>query len=134
MRTLQPILLAIATAILLTACGGSGKVRVTEGSEQIAASPTGTLFVTNDATIVHVNPQERIATIRNANRFEAGTFLIVKNSEGTQTGILKALPVRETGLRTADILEGLPSINNTVTAAGKKESARLAKIYRDAEE
>lgn len=96
--------------------------------------PSGTLYATQDASIVHVNLSNRLATMRNGNKFESGAFLIVKDNAGQQTGILKALPNRITGLRTADVLEGEPRINDVVTPASASESARLAKIYRDAEQ
>ena len=134
MRIIQPTLLALAAALFLSACGGSSEVRVTEGSEQIGAAPTGTVFLTTDASVVHVDEITRIATFRNGNSFADGAFLIVKDRAGEQTGILKALPRRETGLRTADILEGEPDINNLVSNASASENARLAKIYRDPEE
>jgi hypothetical protein len=109
-------------------------VRITEGSETIGTMPAGTLYATKEASIVHVNLSNRLATMRNGNKFESGTFLIVVDDAGQQTGILKALPKRITGLRTADVLEGEPKINNIVTPASASESARLAKIYRDAEQ
>ena len=75
---------------------------------------------------------ERIATIRNGNGLPSG-FLVAKNRKGEQTAALKARPARAEGLRTADILEGEPRINNIISAASASESARLAKIYRDAD-
>lgn len=134
MKTLTHILLALATALLITACGGRKEVRITEGTETIGALPRGTLFATNDASIVHVNLSGRMATIRNGKRFTGGAFLIVKDAEGNQTGVLKALPKRESGLRIADVLEGEPKINNIVTPASPSEATQLAKIYRDPEE
>lgn len=96
--------------------------------------PSGTVYASKEATIVHVDLGGRVATIRRGNGFDAGEFLIVKDSEGKQTGVLKALPKRITGLRTADVLEGEPDINNIVTSASASESARLEKIYRDPEQ
>ncbi|HKK18476.1 MAG TPA: hypothetical protein VJ952_07315 [Opitutales bacterium] len=137
MKTKPFILLlpALAAALLFSACGGPREVRVTEGTETIGAAPTGTLFSTKEASIVHVDVSGRLATLRNGNKFEAGDFLIVKDNEsGEQTGVLKALPKRPLGLRTADILEGQPDINDIVVKASDSEAARLAKIYRDPEE
>jgi len=129
------LLPALAAALLFSACGGPREVRVTEGTETIGAAPTGTLFSTKEASIVHVDVSGRLATLRNGNKFEAGDFLIVKDNEsGEQTGVLKALPKRPLGLRTADILEGQPDINDIVVKASDSEAARLAKIYRDPEE
>ena len=106
-------------------------MRITEGKEPIGEAPTGTVFATKEASIVHVNVSGRIATIRNGGGFESGDFLIVKDREGKETGVLKALPKRPIGLRTADILEGSPDINNVVVTASADRAERLSKIYRD---
>lgn len=135
LKTKPLILLALATAMLLTACGGRKGVRVTEGTETIGEAPSGTLFATKESSIVHIDLAGRLATLRNGNKFKDGDFLIVKNEQtGQQTGVLKALPKRALGLRTADVLEGEPGINNVVILASKSEADRLSKIYRDAEQ
>lgn len=118
---------------MLTACGGTGNTRENEGANPTGTVRPGTVYSTSDAIIVHVNVNGRIATIRNGNNFEEGAFLIAKDRSGEQTGVLKALPLRP-GLRTADILEGEPMINDVVSPAGTSESERLAKIYRDPEQ
>ncbi|TVP79563.1 MAG: hypothetical protein EA353_05870 [Puniceicoccaceae bacterium] len=129
------ILAASALLIsLFTACGGSREMRVTEGRDPVGAAPTGSVFLTSEATIVHVNQRERLATMRNGSLFPPGTFVQTVNREGEQTGLLKVRPKRPTGLRTADILEGLPDINNRAVAVSEAESRRLKAIYRDATE
>lgn len=136
MRQKSLFLLALsATSIsllsLLSGCGGGPSgIRVTEGDQQIGAAQTGTIITVNAATVVHVNEFERLATLRNARDFAEGTFLVTSNSQGTKTATLKARNHRE-GLRTADILEGLPDINDSAKPVSASESARLAKIYRD---
>lgn len=87
-----------------------------------------------EASIVHINLSDRLATLRNGRKFNKGDFLIVKNREGQRTGILKARASRPLGLQTADVLEGAPKINHTVIRANDAEAGRLANIYRDAEE
>lgn len=120
---------------MLSACGGRKGVRVTEGTETIGSAPAGTLFATQEASIVHVDLSGRVATVRNGGKFKTGAFLIVKdNVDGEQTGLLKARAKRPTGLRTADVLEGEPTINDLVTRASAAESERLSKIYREPEQ
>ncbi len=124
-------ILTISTLVLslLSACGTRG-VRVTEGSEQIGAAPKGSLYLTDTATIVHVDEFERLATLRNARKFPAGSFLETRDSKGEPTAILKTRPNRETGLGIADILEGQPKINDHALPVSASESDRLSKIYR----
>jgi hypothetical protein len=82
-------------------------------------------------TIVHVDEFERLATLRNAKSFPAGTFLSTQDNQGNKTAILKARANRAVGLRTADILEGQPHINDIARPVSASESMRLGKIYRD---
>lgn len=120
---------------MLSACGGRKGVRITEGTENMGSAPAGTLFATQQASIVHVDRTGRLATLRKGGHFKDGAFLIVKDSgDGEQTGVLKALPSRAIGLRTADVLEGEPDINDVVFPASATEAAELGKIYRDAEQ
>lgn len=125
-------LLAVSALLLslLAGCGGTG-IRVTEGDQQIGAAPTGSLFLTNAATIVHVDEFERLATLRNARNFAEYTFLETRDPEGNKSATLKTRANRNSGLRTADILEGMPKINDRATPVNPAESARLSEIYRD---
>lgn len=134
MKTLIPTFLALTATLLFTACAGSDTGFFDETDSAEATSAGGSTPVTAQASIVHANQTERIATIRRGYSFKDGAFLIVKDSQGQQTAVLKALPKRISGLRTAYVLEGEPFINNTVTLAGAAEAKRLAKIYRDPEQ
>ncbi len=135
LNKLLPIFLGTAFAVFLSACGGVGGsgVRITEGNKQIGTAPTGTIVAEDAATLVHVDMFERIVTIRKGRKLPNGFLISTDSNSGTQTAVLKAQPKRPIGLRTADILEGEPAINDIVTAASPEESARLAKIYHDAE-
>ncbi|HBR94587.1 MAG TPA: hypothetical protein DEA90_10525 [Opitutae bacterium] len=132
MRHTSLLLLALAAGSLpiLSGCGGHNGVRITEGDQQIGAAQTGTVIPVSSATVVHVNVFERLATLRNARGFADGAFLTTRDNTGKQTATLKARAQRE-GLRTADILEGLPDINDRAEKVSASESARLSKIYRD---
>lgn len=130
---ITPLIIGIWLTLLLAGCGGGPSgVRVTQGDTQIGQAKPGTVVASNESTVVHVDMFERIATIRNGRDLPIA-FLVATNKAGTQTAILKTRPKRAMGLRTADILEGQPQINDTITPASAAESARLAKIYRDAE-
>ena len=133
-KPLLTLLFTLCLLGLLGGCAGGRDVRVTQGTETIGSAPSGTVFLTKEAAIVHVNNSNRVATFRNGNQFEAGAFLVVKDREGEQTALLKALPQRPAGLRTADVLEGTPRINNLVSKASPAEAERLSKIYRDPEQ
>lgn len=126
-HTLGAILL-----LALSGCAGNG-IRITEGSNRGIAESTGsTADSTIRASLVHVNEEDRLVTIRNGRELPAG-FLIAKDSSGKQTAILKARPPRAFGLRTADVLEGNPAISNTITPADATTRARLEQSYPSAD-
>ena len=127
------VLLAVSLS-LLGGCSGSRSVRVIEGDEQIRSALTGSVYSTEQAIIVHVNEFDRLATLRNARIFPAFTFLETRDSEGNKSAILKTRENRPAGLGTADIVEGLPEINDHATPVNAAESVRLGKIYRDLDE
>lgn len=127
-------LLALLAVLVLPACGGLKEMRVTESDQPEGGMAGETPTSEQKASIVHVNFSDRLATMRNGRTFKKGDFLIVQNREGQQTGILKARASRPVGLQTADVLEGTPKINNTVTQASDSEADRLAETYRDPEE
>ena len=127
------VLLAVSLS-LLGGCSGSRSVRVIEGDQQIRSALTGSVYSTEQAIIVHVNEFDRLATLRNARIFPAFTFLQTRDSEGNKSAILKTRGNRPAGLGTADIVEGLPKINDHATPVNAAESVRLRKIYRDLDE
>ena len=126
-RALLSLALTAATISLLGGCGG----HVIEGDQQIRSAPTGSIFATDKAIIVHVNEFDRLATLRHARSFSASTFLETRDNKGNKSAILKTRGNRPTGLGTADIVEGLPKINDLSTPVNATESIRLIKIYRD---
>ena len=130
---LTPILLGTCLLLFLTGCGGSANgVRIIQGDTPVGKASAKVASPKSVATIVHVDMFERITTIRRGNDLPSG-FLIATSRGGVQTAVLKARPSRPEGLRTADILEGEPKINNLVIAASAEDTTRIAKIYRDAE-
>ena len=133
-KTLPSFALFAVSLSLLSGCGGSRSVRVIEGDQQIRSALTGSIYATDQATIVHVNKFDRLATLRNARSFPKSTFLETRDSEGNKSGILKTRGNRPAGLGTADIVEGLPKINDRASPVNATESVRLGKIYRDLNE
>lgn len=133
MRLIQSVTLSLGSCLMLMLSACSSKdIRVTQGDTQISAAAPVIVSSNKSSSVVHVDMFERIATIRHGNNLPSG-FLIAKNRNGEQTAALKARPNRAEGLRTADILEGEPNINDTISVASASESARLGKIYRDAD-
>ena len=126
-RALLSLALTAASISLLGGCGG----HIIEGDQQIRSAPTGSIFATDKAIIVHVNEFDRLATLRHARSFSASTFLETRDNKGNKSAILKTRGNRPTGLGTADIVEGLPKINDIATPVNATESIRLIKIYRD---
>ena len=130
-KTLISFLLAAVLLSMFSSCVGSRSVRVIKGDQQIRSALTGSVYATDQAIIVHVNKFDRLATLSNARNFSAFTFLETRDSEGNKSAILKTRENRPIGLGTADIVEGLPKINDHATPVNDAENVRLGKIYRD---
>ena len=130
-KTLFSIALAAVSLSIFSGCGGSRSIRIIEGDQQIRPAPTGSVYSTDQAIIVHVNEFDRLATLRNARNFPESTFLETYDSKGNKSAILKTRGNRSTGIGIADIVEGLPRINDHATPTSAAESVRLGKIYRD---
>lgn len=125
------LLAACAASLMLSGCGSTDTDFGGSGSRGNTAADSS--LINTAPHIVHVDLVERVATLRNGSDVKEG-FLIALDTEGKQTSVLKTLPMRSPrSLRTADVLEGKPQINNTVRAATSAEINELAKIYRDAQ-
>ena len=126
--------LVVISLSLLGGCSVPSSVRVIEGDQKIRSALTGSVYATDQAIIVHVNEFDRLATLRNARSYSASTFLEPRDSEGKKSALLKTRENRPAGLGTADIVEGLPKINDRASPVNAAESVRLGKIYRDLDE
>ena len=123
-------LISVVPALFLGACGGGTGIRITESSQDGPSTPV-TAIARDEAYLVHIDEPERIATIRNGLDLPKG-FVIAETNQGEQTAVLKMRPkTPRSRLRTADILEGNPEINNLVRKASKSRTRELRKTYRE---
>ena len=81
--------------------------------------------------IVHIDLKERLATIQFGNEL-SNEFLVSRDANGEQTGVLKGIIKLNDSLKTAYILDGTPQINDEIFKASKQQSDSLRKIFRDA--
>ena len=81
--------------------------------------------------IVHIDLEERLATIRFGNEL-SNEFLVSRDANGEQTGVLKGIIKLNDSLNTAYILDGTPQINDQIFKASKQQNDSLRKIFRDA--
>ena len=81
--------------------------------------------------IVHIDLKERLATIRFGNEL-SNEFLVSRDANGQQTGVLKGIIKLNDSLKTAYILDGTPQINDEIFKASKQQNDSLSKIFRDA--
>lgn len=123
--------LLLACFTFFAGCGGGSGIRVTEASGPFGEAEVSDITQPSDATIVHVNVRERLATIRKGNLYTENAFLKTVSRQGEETGILKTRAQRPSGLRTADIVEGSPNINDRTVPVSDAERARLEELYRD---
>lgn len=136
MKIPSPSLGLLFIAAFLGGCaggGGSTGMRVTGTAQQEQAERPVNLLGPGTPYIVHVDERERLVTIRNGDQLERGYHVTI-SKKGEETAAIKVLPNRLIGLRTADILEGTPEINNRVLPADPARADELAEIYRDPDE
>ena len=81
--------------------------------------------------IVHIDLKERLATIRFGNEL-SNEFLVSRDANGQQTGVLKGIIKLNDSLKTAYIIDGNPQINDEIFKASKQQNDSLRKIFRDA--
>ncbi|MEM8867394.1 MAG: hypothetical protein AAGC73_03920 [Verrucomicrobiota bacterium] len=131
-RIHQVSLLAVIS-LFLSACSSTNEVRVTEGFQERDATTVQTI-AKGTPIIVHADESARLVTIRHGSSLPED-FLICIDHKGRESALLKALPLKgATNMRTAEILEGKPNVNDTVVQASPARSLELGKIYRDPDE
>ena len=81
--------------------------------------------------IVHIDLKERLATIQFGNEL-SNEFLVSRDANGEQTGVLKGIIKLNDSLKTAYIIDGNPQINDEIFKASKQQNDSLRKIFRDA--
>ena len=104
-------------------------------SKSIPNSPDTDISLTQNyertSRIVHIDLKERLATIRFGNEL-SNEFLVSRDANGEQTGVLKGIIKLNDSLKTAYILDGTPQINDKIFKASKQQNDSLRKIFRDA--
>lgn len=114
-------------SLLLNACSSNDNGELIRSN---SIEPQVQQLAHSEPHLIHVDMIERLATLRNGADLEG--FLFTIDQEGEDSGTLKTLPLRNSAsLRTADILEGRPAINDRIRPANDEESAALSKIYGD---
>ncbi|ADE54537.1 hypothetical protein [Coraliomargarita akajimensis] len=128
LTTFNLLLTAISIA-LLSGCG-AGNPESLEDEPRRATRTGGSSLGPH---LVHVDQIRRIATLsRNSADLEGDFLIATTGSNNRQTGVLKQIPKKVSNAsQTADILEGKPSVNDSVREATAEESAELEKLYRD---
>ena len=119
----------LLSACVVASIGCSNYNNIPAGAEVELARPAGTSY--NGPNIVHADMIERIATIRFGHEL-GEEFLIVSDENDVQVALLKSLPLRPGSLRTADILEGTPKINQRVSSATAEQNEAYQAIYPNA--
>lgn len=124
--------LAVLPLSILAGCGYGPKGAESNAQPRERAPLLGSTL--SEPEIVHVDDSKRIVTFRTNGKRITGEFLVSTDRSGEQSGILKLIDVPVSSpLRTADILEGSPSINDIISKADPALSQKLREIYRDAE-
>lgn len=124
----------LLTVILLTSCSSSNSIRL-KGSSDEKKDDLSNLEVAvkiEEATIVHIDKKQRIVTIRSNRPLDEGYYITSSQSSEKESSVIKLYDASYESIFIADILEGLPKINDSIAKATLERSQELDENYTEA--
>lgn len=117
---------------LLISCGSNVGYKLKSTSKEVATTSKLNELAVINASILHVDLKERVVTIKSIQPITTDFYLTADNQFQT-TSALKIHNSRQTSLYIADILEGSPSISDTLIQASEDQKKELSVRFTDAE-
>lgn len=129
---LLPCLFAVMS---LTSCNSTNSINLkgsSESKEGSLASSFGISQKIEEVSIVHIDKNQRIVTIRSDSPMEKGYYLTISRHNETENSVLKLYDTSYQSIFIADILKGVPRINDFILPASSERSLELEQNYIDA--
>ena len=129
------IYFSLLTIILLTSCRNTNSIRLKDISdlEIEALSNPGISKKLDSANIVHIDKKERIVTIRCDCPVEHdGYYVTLQEPNNKENSLIKIYDTSYESIYIADILEGLPKINDSLYLVSEERSRKLDNIFTEA--
>ena len=124
----------LSTVILLTSCNSSKSIELKESSE----SQKGNLpnleisKKINNASIVHIDKNQRIITIRCDKSLNKGYYITSSQFSDTESSVIKLYDISNESIYIADILEGTPKITDSISMVSEERKKELDLHYTEA--
>lgn len=124
----------LLTVLVLTSCNSSKSIRLkdTSDSKKDAFSNLEIAQTLENASIVHIDPKQRIVTIRSNKPLDKGYYITSSKLSNSESSVLKLYDTSYESLFIADILEGSPKINDSISLATVERSKELDQNYTEA--
>ena len=124
----------LLTVLVLTSCNSSKSIRLkdTSDSKKDAFSNLEIAQTLENASIVHIDPKQRIVTIRSSKPLDKGYYITSSKLSNSESSVLKLYDTSYESLFIADILEGSPKINDSISLATVERSNELDQNYTEA--
>ena len=121
--------------ILLVSCNSSKSIRLKDSSDSksddLISSETPKLI--ESATIVHIDKEQRVITIRCTCPIEHGGYYITHPKvSDNQNSLIKVYDSSYESIFIADILEGSPRITDSISSVSEERSNELNLYYTEA--
>jgi hypothetical protein len=126
--------ISLITVLSLTSCISSNSINLKDTStpEESEISTLEKYKMIEFASIVHIDSQQRIATIRSDKPLLKGYYLTNSRINGIESSVLKLYDTSYESVFIADILEGLPKISDSISLVSDERVAELGLNYTEA--
>ena len=121
--------------ILLTSCNSSKSIRLKDSSDFKSDSPSSLVASKKieTATIVHIDKEQRVITIRCTCPIEHGGYYTTHHEfSNNENSLIKVYDSSYESIFIADILDGMPKITDSITSVSEERSKELDVYYTEA--
>ena len=125
----------LASLLITASCNSSNPVKLKDISDtnnmKLESSEIVKQYVS--ATILHVDKEERIVTLKFDNQIEGGEYYAtIPELKGKDSSIIKIISTPNESLFTADILWGTPGYNDLLYKVSEERAKELDNYYTEA--
>lgn len=125
----------LASLLITASCNSSNPVKLKDISDtnnmKLESSEIVKQYVS--ATILHVDKEERIVTLKFDNQIEGGEYYAtIPELNGKDSSIIKMISPPNESLFTADILWGTPGYNDLLYKVSEERAKELDNYYTEA--
>lgn len=124
----------LLTIFLLTSCNSSKSIRLKDSSDSQKGDVSRLEIAKkiDNASIVHIDKNQRIITIRSNKPLNKGYYITSSQLSDTESSVIKLYDASYESIFIADILEGTPKITDSISRVSEARSKELDAYYTEA--